>query len=152
MYVYLSKILPLFVMPISVVLVLLLLGFLFLLKGWRTTGRSMLLVGALVLWLASTPFAANTLYSNLEAQYPPVPLAELPAGDCIVVLGGAVQAALPPRVDIELNEAVDRVYKAAQLQRASKAKFVVVTAGNQPWSNSAWAEAGLIRFAEEGQG
>jgi uncharacterized SAM-binding protein YcdF (DUF218 family) len=145
MYVYLSKILPLFVMPISVVLVLLVLGFLFLWNGWRMTGRSMVLVAAFVLWMTSTPFAANTLYNNLEARYPPIPLAELPAADCAVLLGGAVQGALPPRVDIELNEAVDRVYKTAQLQRAGKARFVIVTAGNQPWSESPWAEADLIR-------
>jgi len=145
MYVYLSKILPLFVMPISVVLVLLVLGFLFLWNGWRMTGRSMVLVGALVLWLASTPFAASTLYSDLEARYPPTPLSKLPSGDCVVLLGGVVGPAMPPRVDIELNAAVDRVYKTAQLQRAGKAKYVIVTAGNQPWSDSPWAEADLIR-------
>jgi uncharacterized SAM-binding protein YcdF (DUF218 family) len=52
---------------------------------------------------------------------------------------------MPPRVDIEFSGAVDRVYKAAALYRARKAPVVIVTAGNQPWSESHWSEAQLIR-------
>jgi uncharacterized SAM-binding protein YcdF (DUF218 family) len=144
-YVYLSKILPLFVMPVSVVLILMLMAFLFLQRDWKFTGISLLLAALVVLWTSSTPLVATTLYRDLEARYPPLPLAKLPVGNCLVLLGGAVQGALPPRVDIELNDPVDRVYKAAQLHRAGKAKFVIVTAGNQPWSESPWAEADLIR-------
>ena len=144
-YVYLSKILPLFVMPVSVVLILLLLAFLFLQRDWKSTGVSLVLAAVVILWMSSTPLVATTLYRDLEARYPPLPLAKLPVGDCLVLLGGAVGPAMPPRVDIELGEAVDRVYKAAQVQRAGRAKFVIVTAGNQPWSESPWAEADLLR-------
>jgi uncharacterized SAM-binding protein YcdF (DUF218 family) len=144
-YVYLSKILPLFVMPISVVLILLVVAFLFFQRDRKSTGGSLLLVAVIVLWMTSTPIVATTLYRDLEARYPPLPLAKLPVGDCLVLLGGAVGPAMPPRVDIELNEAVDRVYKAAQVHRAGRAKFVIVTAGNQPWSESPWAEADLLR-------
>ena len=144
-YVYLSKILPLFVMPVSVVLILLLLAFLFLQRDWKSTGVSLVLAAVVILWMSSTPLVATTLYRDLEARYPPLPLTKLPVGDCLVLLGGAVGPAMPPRVDIELNEAVDRVYKAAQVHRAGRAKFVIVTAGNQPWSESPWAEADLLR-------
>jgi len=88
---------------------------------------------------------ASMLYRHLESGYPPVPTSRVPTGDCIVLLGGALGAPLPPRVDTEMTESVDRVYKAAQLFRAGKAKTIVVTAGNQPWSESRWVEAELIR-------
>ena len=145
MYVYLSKILPLFVMPVSLVLILLIAAVFLLAKGLRKSASGLMAAAIALLWLASTPFVADTLYSALEARYRPVPLGDLPTSDCIVLLGGAVSPALWPRVDIELQEAVDRVYKTAQLVRAGRARFVIVSAGNQPWSASPWAEAELIR-------
>jgi uncharacterized SAM-binding protein YcdF (DUF218 family) len=145
MYVYLSKILPLFVMPVGMVLILLLGVLFFVHRGMKRTATGLLLLAAGLLWLASTPFVAERLYHELESRYPPVPLNDVPVGDCIVLLGGSVQAALAPRVDIELNESVDRVYKTAQLYRAGKSPHVVATAGNQPWSMSPWDEADLLR-------
>ena len=145
MYVYLSKILPLFVMPVGLVLILLLVALFFVRRGMKRTATGLLLLAVGLLWLASTPFVAERLYQELESRYPPVPLADVPAGDCIVLLGGSVQAGLAPRVDIEFNESVDRVYQAAQLHRAGKSPYVVATAGNQPWSTLPWDEADLLR-------
>jgi uncharacterized SAM-binding protein YcdF (DUF218 family) len=145
MYVYLSKILPLLVMPLGLVLILLVAALLFVRRGMKKTASGLLIMAVVLLWLASTPFVAERVYRELESRYPPVALADLPPGDCIVLLGGAVQAAMAPRVDIEFNESVDRVYKAAQLYRAGKSPYVVVTAGNQPWSTSPWDEADLLR-------
>jgi uncharacterized SAM-binding protein YcdF (DUF218 family) len=145
MYVYLSKILPLFVMPISVVMILVLAALLLLARG-RTRIASGVLVAALgVLWISATPLVAEGLYHNLEARYPPLPLEQVPQAGCVVLLGGVVSPPLAPRVDTELSDSVDRVYKAAQLYRAGKARMVIVTAGNQPWSLSPWAEADLVR-------
>lgn len=132
-------------MPISVVMILVLATLLLLARG-RTRIASGVLVGAIiVLWMSSTPLVAEALYRNLEARYPPLPLEQVPVAGCIVVLGGALSPPLKPRVDMELGEPIDRVYKAAQLYRAGKARMLIVTAGNQPWSLSPWAEADLIR-------
>lgn len=145
MYVYLSKILPLFVMPVGVTLLLLLAALLFLRGGWKRTSSGLLALAILLLWLGSTPFVAGQLYRTLESVYPPLPMDEVPVADCLVLLGGAVQPAMAPRVDIELNESVDRVYQAARLHRAGKARYLIVAAGNQPWSASPWTEADLLR-------
>jgi uncharacterized SAM-binding protein YcdF (DUF218 family) len=144
-YIYLSKILPLFVMPLSVVLLLLLVGLMLLRKGRRKTSAGFLTLALVLLWTASMPLVANLLYGNIESQYPAQPLDQVPAGGCVIVLGGVVGAPIPPRVDIEFNEAVDRVYKTAELYRAGKAPYVIVTGGNQPWTRSGTAEAELIR-------
>jgi uncharacterized SAM-binding protein YcdF (DUF218 family) len=145
MYVYLSKILPVFVMPISLVLLFALVALLLLRSNRKKLAAAFIVAAMAVLWVASTPLVAERLYRNLETRYPPLPLAQVPAADCIVVLGGVVSPPLAPRVDMELNESVDRVYKAAQLYRAGKAQYLIATAGNQPWSLSPWAEADLIR-------
>lgn len=145
MYVYLSKILPIFIMPLSVVSLLLLLALIFLRRDMRRTASGFLVVGLLVLWTASTPFVAGQLYRHIESRYPPVAMEDIPVRGCMIVLGGALGAALPPRVDVEMSEAIDRIYKTAALYRAGKAPMVIVTGGNQPWSESRVAEADLIR-------
>ena len=61
------------------------------------------------------------------------------------MLGGVVQAPARPRLDIEFNDSVDRVYKAAELFKAGKAPYLIVTGGNQPWSTVTKSEADLIR-------
>jgi uncharacterized SAM-binding protein YcdF (DUF218 family) len=145
LYVYLSKILPLFVMPLSVVLMLLLVALILLRLGKKGISASFLLLAMLVLWIASMPFVAALLYRSIESHYAAVPLDQVPAGGCVIVLGGVVGAPNPPRVDIELTDSIDRVYKTAELYHAGKAPYVIVTGGNQPWSESAKAEAELIR-------
>ena len=145
MYVYLSKILPLFVMPIAVTLFLMLLAFLLLRRKHRRWAGSALLLAIIVLWAASTPFAARSLYRSLEARFPAVPVTELPQAGCAVVLGGVMEGVLPPRVDVELHDSIDRVFKTLEVYQAGKARFIVVTGGNQPWSKEALSEAELIR-------
>jgi len=145
MYVYLSKILPLLVMPVTLVLVLSLLALLLLQRGSKKTATSLLAVAVSLLWISATPVVSEGLYQGLESQYPARALADLPTADCIVLLGGVVSAPLPPRVDADVGDTVDRMFKAAELFRAGKGQFLVVTAGNQPWSSSPWAEADLIR-------
>ncbi|MBT8058358.1 MAG: YdcF family protein [Gammaproteobacteria bacterium] len=145
MYVYLSKILPVFVMPLGVVSVLLLLALFFIRRDKRRTAAGLLGLGLAVLWLASTPFVAAQLYRQLESRYPPVPLEDVPIRGCMVVLGGVLGGVLPPRVEVDMNDSIDRIYKAAALYRAGKAPSVIVTGGNQPWSKIYTAEADLIR-------
>ena len=145
MYVYLSKILPLLVLPVGIVITLLAVALLLIIKGRRRIAAGLLAAALAILWIASMPIVAARLYRSIEGHYPAISLDEVPAGGCIVLLGGVVSAPMPPRVDIEFKDAVDRVYKTAELYRAGKAPVVIVTAGNQPWSESSWAEAELIR-------
>lgn len=145
MYVYLSKILPLFVMPMSVVFILIVLALIFLRYDKRRTAAGILVLSLGVLAVSSMPFVAGTLYRSIESHYPPVAFEDIPAGGCAIVLGGAVGAPIAPRVTHEFNEAIDRVYLTARLYREGKAPLVIVTGGNQPWSESKTAEADLIR-------
>jgi len=145
LYIYLSKILPLFVLPIGVVIELSFIALLFLWKGWRKTATAFLGTAMLVLWVSSMPIVADTLLGRLEQDYPAVMMTEVPASKCIVVLGGAVEPVLPPRVDIDMHEAVDRVRKAAQLFHAGRGRVIIASGGNLPWSPFAESEAESIK-------
>ena len=134
LYIYLSKLLPLLVLPVGLVLELSFIAFLFLLKGWRRTSLVFLISAMLILWASSMPIVADALLGKLEQDYPAVMMTEVPVSRCMVVLGGAVEGVLPPRVDIDMHEAVDRLRKAAQLYHAGRGEIIIVTGGNQPWS------------------
>jgi uncharacterized SAM-binding protein YcdF (DUF218 family) len=144
-YAYLSKFLPLLVLPLGVAIWCSLLALICLRYRKLKTSAAFLAIGLVVLWVAALPVVASKLYRGLESAYPAIPIAEVSAGGCIILLGGVVDAALKPRVEIEMSDAVDRVYKTAALFRAGKAPLVIVTAGNQPWSKSDRHEAELIR-------
>ena len=145
MYVYLSKILPLFVMPLGVTLAILLVALILLRKGKRRTASGFVLLSFIYLWVMSTPVVGEALYRHIESEYPPVAMDIIPNANCIIVLGGFVQAPAEPRIDVEFSEAVDRVFKAAELFHEGKAPYVIVTGGNQPWSTSRASEAEMIR-------
>jgi len=144
-YVYLSKILPLMVLPVGLILLTLLPALIFLARGRRAISGGLIALAILILWVSSTPIVASALYGRLERQYPPVPLERIPASACIILLGGAVGAPVPPRTDIEFSESVDRVYKTARLYHAQKGRIVVIAGGNQPWTEPGPPEADLIR-------
>ncbi len=133
--------LPLLVLPIGLVLELSFVAFLFGIGGKRKTSAVFLFSAMLLLWVASMPFVANTLLGELEKDYPAVMMTEISASKCIVLLGGTVKPVIPPRVDIDMLEAIDRVRKAAQLFRAGRGELIIVSGGNKPWSPYAEPEA-----------
>lgn len=142
---YLSKLLPLFVMPLAVVWFAGLIALLLLIRKKRRASVIVMVFALLVLWMSSIPLTGSMLYAQLESAHRPVPLTQIPSSDCIVLLGGALSPADEPRVDIEMTDAVDRVRKTAELFRTGKAPLVIVSAGNQPWSKSEKNEADLIK-------
>jgi len=142
---YLSKVLPLLLLPVSLSLLAALLTVVFIVLGRRGLSLASLSLSILILWISALPGVAGRLLWSLERQHLPVPVADIPASDCIVVLGGVLGFTIYPRVNVELTDAVDRVYQAAALYRAGKGRTVIVAAGNQPWMQDQVPEANLIR-------
>lgn len=141
MTLFLSKLLPVFVYPLGLAMVLGAIVLTLLLAGLRRTAASALVVALAVLYVASMPVVADWMYATLESQYPARQVATLPQADVAIVLGGAIGPALPPRVAVDLTEASDRVFHAAHLFLAGKVGHVVVSGGNLPWLTSAVPEA-----------
>lgn len=116
-------------MPPASPLLLAALGGLLAARGRRRAGVACALAGGLTLAVLSAPAVADALRSRLERLYPPVAVASLPAADAILVLGGGVEPAIPPRVLPDLGGAADRLWLAARLYRGGKAPVVLVAGG-----------------------
>ena len=77
------------------------------------------------------PLASEALRGWIEDQAGPRTIAAVPRAPAIVVLGGGVQGAAPPRrPDPDLRLAADRVWHAARLYHAGKARRIVLSGGN----------------------
>ncbi|MEW6298215.1 MAG: YdcF family protein [Thermodesulfobacteriota bacterium] len=84
----------------------------------------------LLLYLLSTPLIGGALLRSLEDTPPLPPDASLPAGDAIVVLGGAIYHDAPEYGgDTVSGELLERLQYAARLYRLT-GKPILVTGGN----------------------
>jgi uncharacterized SAM-binding protein YcdF (DUF218 family) len=90
--------------------------------------RRLLALAWLLLW--STPAASHWLRRALEAPYPPLPAADLPTAQAIVVLGGGIVPRGPGLPMPNMEKAADRVWHAARLVRAGKAPVGVLSGGS----------------------
>lgn len=130
MFLYLSKLLPLFFYPLGLACVLMVVALMTLGKRPRWAAGAITL--ALIILLgASNGWVSSWLVRSLEAQIPPT---VVPTAEAIVVLGGATKPALPPRPGIDLSEQSDRIFYAAQLYKQQKAPLIIVSGGRIDWT------------------
>lgn len=130
MFLFLSKLLPLFLYPLGLACVLLVVA---LVISWRRSRWVPVPVALalIVLLLGSNTWVADGLVKSLEWQQ--IPAGKLPTADAIVVLGGATKPAFPPRPAVDLSEEGDRVFYGAQLYREGKAPVVIASGGRIFW-------------------
>ncbi|NEO61406.1 MAG: YdcF family protein [Moorea sp. SIO4G2] len=133
MFLFLSKLLPLFLYPLGLACVLLVVA---LVMSWRNPRWVPIPVALalIVLLVSSNTWVTNSLIRSLEWQY--LPTSELPEADVIVILGGATKPPFPPRPTPEVDEAGDRVLYGAQLYREGKAPWVIPAGGRLVWGSS----------------
>jgi uncharacterized SAM-binding protein YcdF (DUF218 family) len=138
MFLFLSKLLPLFLYPLGLACVLLVVA---LVMSWRRSRWVPLpvVLALIVLLLGSNSWVANSLVRSLEWQH--IPVGKLPTADAIVLLGGATKSAFPPRPAVDLMEEGDRVLYAAQLYREGKAPVVIASGGRIDWRGGGLAES-----------
>ena len=132
----LGKVLPFFVLPLGVSLILLLWGL--ARRRWRP-----MWAGFLILLFASNPVVGGYLMRSLEHWPERVPITEARTADAIVVLSaGRVIAPGKERV----SEWVDanRFFGGVALFQAGKAPLLVFTGGWLPWEPSAALEGELL--------
>lgn len=139
----LSKLLPLGLYPLGLAL-LLLLGR--EAAGPRRWGRRLGWSGVALLWVCAMPFTSRQLIWGLEERSAALAPADPPSADAVVVLGGGLRPALPPRRGVEVGEAGDRLLTAVRLLRQGKAPLLITsggrvhfTAGPAPPPEAEWA-------------
>ncbi len=129
MFIFLSKLLPLFAYPLGLAILLLLMALIFHRKPKTRWGLTC--AALLILWLSSTTGLSNLLARSLEWRYKPPE--EIPAAPVAVVLGGGTEPALSPRSTVEINGAGDRVLYAAELYRQGIVQSLLLTGGEISW-------------------
>jgi len=129
-WVFLSKLVPLFLYPLNLVLLALGLAGLFYWFGKKSATIVSLLLASAILVISSLPVTAAALIRNLESKFTPVAAAEMSRADAIVILGGVLALPQHPRVDLELVDSSDRIRYAWQLYRQGKANKIIIAGGN----------------------
>jgi uncharacterized SAM-binding protein YcdF (DUF218 family) len=142
MFVFFSKLLPLFVYPLGLTTVLLLLG---LIVAWKRPYFALFPMGisVLVILIASNAWISSLLMQSLEWQQ--IQNEELPEAEAIIVLGGSTRTPTPPRTTVEITEAGDRVLYAAHLYKEGKAPVIIATGGRISWLANAPPEADSMK-------
>ncbi|BAZ15322.1 hypothetical protein NIES4071_71940 [Calothrix sp. NIES-4071] len=129
MFLYLSKLIPLFFYPLGLSCVVLIVAFL---TVWRRprTAAFCIAFALILLLVSSNGWVSRYFVRSLEWQNTP---SQLPNAEAIVVLGGATRSAFLPRPTVDLQESGDRVIYAAQLYRQKKAPFIILSGGRIEW-------------------
>ncbi len=138
MFLFFSKLLPIFLYPLGLSCVLLIVSLVLI---WKKRSRLAIIpisVTLFVLFLSSSAWISDALVRSLEFQNLPT---EIPTADAIVVLGGSTESAIPPRPWIEIREEGDRVLYAGKLYRDRKAPRLILSGGRVDWRPSSASEA-----------
>jgi uncharacterized SAM-binding protein YcdF (DUF218 family) len=138
MFLYLSKILPLFFYPLGLVSVSLIVALVTLRKRPQIATIA-ISISLAVLLLSSNAWVAKYMIRSLEWQN--IPTAKIPNAEAIVVLGGATKSAIWPRPTVDLSEPGDRVIYAAQLYFQKKAPIIILSGGRIDWRGSGSPES-----------
>jgi uncharacterized SAM-binding protein YcdF (DUF218 family) len=137
MFVFLSKLLPIFIYPLGLVIGLLVVAL--LLQHAPRRMRICVLAGLGILLLSSNAWIPSILTRTLEWQY--LPPDTYPQAEVIVVLGGSTASAQYPRQIVEISSGGDRILYAAHLYHQGVAPNLLLTGGTIPWMDERQAPA-----------
>ncbi len=137
-FLFLSKLLPLFIYPLGLSCILLLVALLLSYRRSRWTFVPVLLV-FLIISIAGNVRVSNYLVKSLEWQY--LPLSKIPQAEAIVILGGATRNVSFPRVIPDLSDRGDRLLYGAKLYQDGLAPLIIVSGGRIQWFGGGDSEA-----------
>lgn len=129
MFVFLSKLLSPLVYPLGVASLLWLAAVVLHWRGHLQTAWRCGLAGIIIVLLFSNPQVAEALLGSLENDFAPAPVHSYPVVDAIVVLGGTTFAPQPPRLQVEVSGAFDRLLHGMRLLRAGRAPTLLLSGG-----------------------
>jgi len=134
--IYLHKILPVFLLPLGISLLLVLAGLLL-------RRRAIIWIGLAVLWLSSIPVVSHFMIRSVEGLAERSEAIDAPRADAIVVLSGGRVVAPGAAAVSEWSDA-DRFYGGVDLFQAGKAPLLIFTGGWVPWEPKAKPEGEIL--------
>ena len=134
--IYLHKILPFFVSPLGIILLLLIIS-LFSKK------RFFAFVALIILIASTNPLIGNYLMKRLEHPYQPLPISSIKENDAIMVLGGMIDKVGSIKYTAYEFSDPDRFFAGIDLIKNSKADKLIFAGSQLPWANN-WEPEGNI--------
>ena len=138
MFLFLSKLLPLFVYPLGLCCILLTIALFLSYKRSRWAFMP-IFVAFFILFIAGNTRFSSRLVKSLEWQY--LPSQTMPKADAIVILGGMTRNIDPPRIMPDVSERGDRLLYGAKLYKDGLAPKIVLTGGRINWYGGDSSEA-----------
>lgn len=136
--IYLHKILPTFVLPIMLVIIVILIG---LIKN----KKKLIYIAIGVLYIISTPIFSNNFFKLVEGSEYRKPISAIDSADAIVVLSGMLGInEVGDSTYIEWGDP-DRFFGGIALFKAGKAQKLVFTGGKMPWNKSKKTEGEALK-------
>jgi uncharacterized SAM-binding protein YcdF (DUF218 family) len=136
--IYLHKILPTFILPIMMVIILILIG---LIKNKKT----LIYIAIVLLYTLSTPIFSNNFFKLVEGSEYRKPINTIDSADAIVVLSGMLGVnEIEDSTYIEWGDP-DRFFGGIALFKAGKAQKLVFTGGKMPWDKVKKTEGEVLK-------
>ena len=122
----LNKLLPIFVLPLGLALIL-------LAYALASKKRWPIVVAITMLYVASVPVTGSWLVHWLETRYAMLAPSDLNESDAVVVLSGFVGPPVAAGYVPNLLDASERLEAGITIWQQNKAKLLVFTGGQLPW-------------------
>jgi uncharacterized SAM-binding protein YcdF (DUF218 family) len=136
--IYLHKILPTFVLPIMLVIILIFIGL-------KNNNKNLIYTTIGLLYLISTPLFSRFFFKIVEGSEYKMSIKSIEKADAIVVLSGMLEI-------IEINGSTyvewgdpDRFFGGISLYKAGKAHKLVFTGGKMPWDKTNKTEGEVLK-------
>jgi uncharacterized SAM-binding protein YcdF (DUF218 family) len=145
---FFNKLLPIFVLPLGLTVILLVVGLLRK-KRWPV------IAALALLYLSSLPVVGDHLMRALESQYAPLAPGEVEKADAIVPLGGIFLPSFVhdcPACLPNLGEGSDRLEAGIELWQHKRARYLVFTGGRVPWERQVEVEGVASKRVAEARG
>ncbi len=136
--IYLHKILPLFVLPIMLFIIVILIG---LIKN----KKKLIYIAVFVLYIISTPIFSKNFFKLVEGNEYRKPISTIDSADAIVVLSGMLEInEIGDSTYVEWGNP-DRFFGGIALFKAGKAQKLVFTGGKMPWEKAKKTEGEVLK-------
>lgn len=141
--IYVHKILPVFVSPLGIVLILLAFSIIF-----KKKYAAVIAFG--FLWLMSMPLTSQHVSQFVERGYERLAPGDVAQSDAIVVLSGMSKTTPSPSGPIMEWSDADRFFAGIELFENNRAPELIFTQGELPWTNQPMPEgAFLSQYAQK---
>ena len=136
--IYLHKILPTFVLPLMLVIIVILIGLI-------SNKRRIIYIAIGVLYILSTPIFSNNFFKLVEGSEYRKPISAIDSADAIVVLSGMLEInEVGDSTYVEWGDP-DRIFGGIALFKAGIAQKLVFTGGKMPWDKAKKTEGEVLK-------